>query len=170
MDRIIRGKLYKLFCVGVVFLTVWLQAFLIPGLPAKYFYDSNAILAITNDNYYRFFDNSYMFTGKFFNAINIFGFTTFNEWAILISTIFTIITIMYLSKYKEMKLSKCIFIYATIALANIYIFRISKDIIQLLFWLAIFAIVCSKKIKDKNKVLLTVIVFSVEANCFRKYY
>ena len=141
-------KILKIFLIVFSFLLQWLY---IPTLPAKYFYDSSGILSIANNTYgATYFDNSYLFSGNFFRYINIFNFSTFMEWAYFLTFIFSIITVIYLLKFKNLTIIDFLFIYCTIGLANIYIYRISKDFIQLLVWFLIYIVTIFIK-SDKRK-------------------
>lgn len=165
----IDNKGYILICFFSIIYSFLLQLFLIPRLPAKYFYDSNGILTIINNTITSYFDSSYMFTGNFFKAINIFGLTTFNEWAYLITLVMSIITFIFFIKYRNIKFVDLIFIFATITLANIYVFRVSKDFIQLFFWIMMYLIYKFCK-SDKMSCFLILIIFCIEGIFFRSYY
>ncbi len=141
-------------------------------LPDKYFYDSNAILNLTNNSFleYAVGDGSYIFSAGFFKAINIFGFSTLIEWGIFIAFLADIYIISYFRKnkinnYFELAVASCF-----LFLLNIYIFNISKDILQFLFFIVIFNIIKSRKIPALMRHILVVTMFILESVFFRSYY
>ncbi len=167
LKKIFSERDLKFFIFFTFFLTIIMQVFFIPRLPDKYFYDSNGILTIANGNYNPlYFDSSYLFTGNFFRIINIFGFTTFQQWSYFVSFILSVYIFAFLQKFHKINLAQMIFIYLTIGLANIYLFRISKDFIQLLFWLVMFLFLDRKM----QYWFLVIAVFVVEGLVFRSYY
>lgn len=171
MDKVFSKKNKNTLIIILCALSMFMQFFLIPKLPEKYFYDSNGIISIVNGNYnLAHFDESYVFAGKFFKSINIFHFNTFSQWAITITVLLLIMTIIYLFKFKYITLGDMIFIYMVIGLANIYLFRISKDFIQCFFWILMYIII--KKSKDDNKKLYIglVVLYLFEGIFFRSYY
>ena len=169
MNRLLTQSTYLIFCIGIFFISILTQTFVVPRLPDKYFYDSVGILSITNSNFMSYFDHSYLFTGNFFKSINIFGFTTFNEWAISITLIFSIFTSIFLMKYQKIRLHQALFILITILFNNIYIFRISKDFVQLLFWILIY-LIGKSDLKEWHKNIFIFIIFIFEGINFRSYY
>ena len=174
MNKLIGKKTYIIFCISLFYISILSQIFLIPKLPNKYFYDSSGILSISNNiytsaYYMTYFDRSYLFTGNFFRLINIFNFTEFFEWSLFITIIMGIISSVFLLKYKKIRFHQLIFVLITILFANIYLFRISKDFIQLLFWGLIYLIGTSKISKTKKNVLIFT-VFLIETVNFRSYY
>ncbi|MDO4729778.1 MAG: hypothetical protein Q4A96_01095 [Candidatus Saccharibacteria bacterium] len=139
-------------------------------LSKKYFYDSEHILAVMNGS--RFTDKSYSFTANFFSAINVFGLSNIYQWSIALSSIATIVLFVYLLKTKRVFTKKeYIFIYATIFLLNIYVFNLSKEIIQILIFAICALVINSGRIKDiKIKIALISGIFVFESIYFRVYY
>mgnify|MGYP001778879714 CR=1 FL=1 len=138
-------------------------------LPAKYFYDSSRILDLTN-GMASVTDKSYSFAANFFKKINIFNFNTLNQWSYFIAFISVVLIVEVLSKNKKISYKNLLFVIASVALLNIYVFNISKDYIQFLFFLLIFIILKSNKILNKNKLILCSLLLLFEAYSFRIYY
>lgn len=140
-------------------------------LPEKYFYDSKVILEnsiqITNN-----IDNSYRFTAIIFKTINIFGFNSLIEWTIFLTVVF--MPVIYKSVKKNVSrldLYGFCFVEVSIFLLGIYVLNISKDIIQFIFFVIIYMILATSKIKrDKTRLILCSILFALESLIFRRYY
>ena len=141
-------------------------------LPDKYFYDSEAILRMTNNSFlqYSVGDGSYVFTAEFFRIINIFGFSSLLEWAVFISFFCNILIIRYFKKNKIQLFSELIIACCFLFLLNIYVFNISKDILQFLFFYVIFNVIKSDKLSMSIKHTLVIGMFVLESIFFRSYY
>lgn len=160
--------------VFIMLFIIILETFLIKTiqfkiLPEKYFYDSNRILDLSN-GVASVTDKSYSFAAKFFKTINIFDFKTLNQWSYFIASISMILIVIVLSKNKKISLKNLLFVIASVALLNIYVFNISKDFIQFLFFFLIFIILKSNKLSNKKKLILSSLIFLLEAYGFRIYY
>ncbi len=166
MKKVFKRADQIFFILMILFVSILMQIFFIPRLPNKYFYDSTGILSIVNGTAYGYFDASYVFTGKFFSIINIFNFTTFSQWAYLLTILLSIITIIYLLRFERITVTDMIFIYLTIALANMYLFRISKELIQLLFWIIMYLYIR----KGGRNPYPLLIIYIIEGMVFRVYY
>lgn len=138
-------------------------------LPSKYFYDSNKILTMMLSGI-RFNDKSYDFTANLFNSINIFNFTTLKQWSYFIGIIFSVIMALILLKKEKYLLKEYLFIYASIGLLNIYVFNLSKDIIQFIYFLFIYLILKKEKYSNSKKMFLVILVLLIETFTFRAYY
>lgn len=154
-------------CYLILMETIIIKAVQYKILPGKYFYDSGHILAVMNGSNWT--DIGYTFTANFFNRINIFGFTTIQEWSYLLAAIFSILLVVVLMKYRKFSLVQYIYIFASVGLLNIYVFNLSKDIIQFLFFFAIYLILTTK-IGNVKKLLLCCLILIYEAINFRVYY
>lgn len=157
----------------ILFFSVGIQLFVVPSLPEKYFYDSNKILRTMEYLQYggngNFTDSTFVFIGKIFNTLNIFDFSEFYQWSILILPISSLFNVLFFLKYKKISIYKWIFIYMTLALCNMYIYRISKEIVQVFFWIIIYLIINSK-VSEKMKLVLSMLILLTEGYFFRVYY
>lgn len=138
-------------------------------LPEKYFYDSKKILVLM-DGFYEA-DRIYIVTAQIFNFINILKLDSLVEWSIILGIIFNIVVFcVLLFRNKSYTMSEYIFIYASIALLNIYVFNLSKDIIQFVVFFIIYAVIVNSKIKNFTKIILITTILIIEALTFRIYY
>ena len=138
-------------------------------LPDKYFYDSQKILDIMLWGSEA--DKSYTLTAKIFNAVNVLNFDSLVQWSVLLAIIFNIIVFYtLLTRHKIYTLPQYIFIYASIVLLNIYVFNLSKDIIQFIVFFIICNVIISKKKSNFEKVIIISIILVIEALTYRIYY
>lgn len=164
-------KIKKNFLLLIFFMaieTIFLKTFMYDLLPNKYFLDAGHILGVMNG--IAGTDKSYSYVASIFNMINVFGFTNIQQWGYLIAMIFVPILIKCISKYRNYNQVELIFIFAAFTLLNIYVFGISKDIIQFVYFLFIFIILSNKKLKNVSKIILICLVLLLEAYFFRIYY
>lgn len=151
----------------VIFETIFIKSLQYKVLPTRYFNDGTSILNSMNSLIV--LDRSYQFVAEIFNSINFFHFETLQQWSIFLSIIFTPIVIFFIEKNKKYKFSQIIFLIASVALLNLYVFNLSKDIIQFIYFLVIYLILISKY-KNLTKLILCCIVLLHEALNFRIYY
>lgn len=140
-------------------------------LPPKYFWDSTRMLSMLNDTgVMPAWGDGYQVVVDIFDKFNFFGFTTLNEWAILLATIFGIMLIFMMARLDDMDIIQTIFMMASVGLLNIYVFNISKEIIQYGIFMIMYIIIIQKNIKPTIKVILCFGVFYWESTFFRSYY
>lgn len=145
----------------------FVQLILLPRLPEKYFYDSSYILSI-------FLGQSrgtggWAVTANFFNLLDWFHFTTLSEWSCLLAVIFNIYLFISLMKYPAFKLPDYLFMLCITALLNIYVFRMSKDLIQYLIFILAAGFIRSR-FECKLKVGIIALLLATEGFIFRSYY
>lgn len=158
-----------LFLIMIMIIeTIFLKTFMYDFFPKKYFYDANRILGIMNGMFSE--DKAYSYTAKIFNCVNFLGLKTLKQWGYLISLIFIPIFIKNILKEEKNSLSMLVFILASFTLLNIYVFGLSKDIIQFVYFLILYLILSNKKINNYKKTFLLCSVLLVEALLFRVYY
>lgn len=167
-----RDKKDKLLIISLIIPITILSKFIqMTILPGKYFWDSTRLLSmVTESNTMEAWGGSYEVTADFFRAINIFNFNTLNGWAIFLSTIFTFVIIFMIARANQPDLIQSIYIIAAVALLNIYIFNISKDIIQFAIFFLMYLVIVSKLLNYNLKVFLCFIIFVWESTFFRSYY
>lgn len=168
-NRLIRQKLdKKTFALLLIFpLALFVQTIVLPRLPNKYFYDSYHILAVFMGK--QSDTGSWLFSANFFHAIDLFHFTTLTQWSYLLAFIFNILLFFILMRYQNYKFYDYLFIYCVAGLLNIYVFRMSKEIIQYIFFLSVCYIAHSK-LSYKFKLSLIVLLLIGEGLSFRNYY
>lgn len=105
----------------------------------------------------------------FFKFINIFNLQTYIDFEVLITIIFNaLLLVMFFKCKRDLTLWQFVFIALSILVLNIFDFCLSKDPIQMIFFLIIFYILLSKNIKHKE--FWTIFVISISALIFRKYF
>lgn len=107
----------------------------------------------------------------FFGIINIFNLSTTIEFEIYISIIWNLILIMIIYRSKvSLNTMQMIFLTASIAVLNIWDFCLAKEPVQLLFFLAIYYVIISRKIDIKTKYVLSILVMLISVLYYRVYY
>lgn len=144
-----------------------IQFLLLPRLPEKYFYDSHHILSVFLKQQQD--TGGWIFTANFFHWIDFFHFTELAQWSFFLAFVFNIVLFCMSLHYQFTSAFDYIFFYCTAGLLNIYVFRMSKDIIQFLIFLIAVAIIKSK-LPLLWKTLLTCLLFTWEGFVFRSYY
>ena len=140
-------------------------------LPPKYFYDSSRMLSMsTGSNTMPAWGDAYEIVADLFREINFLNFDTLEDWAFLLAFIFGTALIFMFSRIDEPDELQCIFTICSIGLLNIYIFNISKDIIQYGIFLLIYLVIINKKLNNYIKVGLVTYIFYWESTFFRSYY
>lgn len=140
-------------------------------LPGKYFYDSARMLSMsTGSNTMQAWGGAYDIVADLFREINILNFTTLQEWAYSLAFIFGIILILMLSRIDEPDNLQLFFIICSIGLLNIYIFNISKDIIQYGIFFLMYLVIINKRIPNFIKIIGCFFIFYWESTFFRSYY
>lgn len=166
-QRYIKATFYSLSIIFVIAIVTKIYQNTL--LPMKYFYDSLNILSLMNGNYNA--DKTYVVTAKIFDAINIFGFSSLIQYSITFGIIFNIVIFVELLKRnKTYTTSQYIFIYVSTVLLNIYVFNLSKDIIQFTVFLLVYHGLIKDEKSNKEKLFFIVIVLIIEALTYRMYY
>lgn len=167
MSRLSIKKNNLVLCFILIMETISIKFLQYKVLPQKYFYDSKKILSIMNGS--TLTDKGYSFTANFFKSINFLKFNSIQQWSIAISIVFLLFFILYFSK-KEIITTNFFYIIASYALLNIYVFNLSKDVIQLFFFLIAYFICKKFKCNDFKKIILVAAIFFIESLFFRTYY
>lgn len=161
------NKKYMFFIFISLIMTIIIKVFQESILPYKYFLDSNHILCVMNNKCIA--DSTYTFTANFFNIFNIFNFTTLSQWRYLLTIIFLPMTFFLIGKNKNYDNFDYMFLIASVGLLDIYVFNLSKDIIQFLFFYLIALVLLSKK-SNINKLFFISSILLIESLYFRVYY
>ena len=166
MKKISKKFLYVLLIIIIE--TVVIKAFMYDVLPKKYFYDSNHILNVMRG--IGSADKVYKHTANIFNKINFLKLKNIKQWGYAVSAAFTTILIIIFYKRRRMSKQESIFVFSCIALLNIYVFGLTKDVIQFFYFLLLYIIINNKKLGTYSKLILSCIVLLYEAINFRVYY
>lgn len=138
-------------------------------LPDKYYFDSWRMLSMMNDGNIQAWAG-YQNTVDFYDKINVFHLTTLPQWSIVMGIVMTPIMMFIVARTKQMEFKECIFTLMATGVLNIYVFSITKETIQMLFFLGIYLII-SLPIKNVLfKILMCAGVYYLESTSFRSYY
>lgn len=163
-----RNKNAALILTFVVMLVAKLLTMM---LPAKYFYDNNRILGMANGNIAtKAWGGSYVVAANFFKAINVFGFTTMSQWSWFLGMLLSVLVFLMVLRLPEPDMVQTIFLLACIGLLNIYVFNIGKDVIQFLFFMAVYLVLLLPIQSSVMKIVLAAVILYFESKVFRSYY
>lgn len=144
-----------------------IQLFILPG---KYFFDSWRMVSMLTEQDFMVAWSGYETTVDFYRAINIFDFTSIEQWSITLGLVMTPMMMVVISRTKEMEIRETVFVLMAAGLLNIYVFGITKEMIQILFFFAIYIII-SLPIKNTFiKLLGCAAIFYWESTFYRGYY
>lgn len=138
-------------------------------LPAKYFYDSNAILRMMSGNLEFELQSAYTLTAIFSRSINILRLNSLLQWSVFYAVILNLVIIIILNQIKVENSIEYVWVLASVGLVNIYVFNLSKDVFQFILFLLGYAVILSNVTKTK-KVLLSISMFLIWGVIFRKYF
>ena len=163
-----RNKNATLILVFVVMLAAKLLTML---LPAKYFYDNNRILGMANEAVgVHAWAGTYIVAANFFKNINVFSFTTMSQWSWFLGLSLTLVVFFMVLRLPEPDMVQTIFLLSCIGLLNIYVFNIGKDVIQFLFFMAVYLVLLIPIENSFMKIVLAAVVLYFESKVFRSYY
>lgn len=139
-------------------------------LPDKYFFDSwRMVSMLVGDGKMQAWD-AYETTVNFYRSINFLNLTTINQWSIVLGIIMTIMLMFIISRTYRMTIMQCLFVLMATGLLNIYVFNITKETVQLLFFVLIYIIICLPINNQYVKMILCALVFYWESTFYRTYY
>lgn len=157
--------------VALIPLTILSKILQFTFLPPKYFYDSSRMLSMsTGSNSMQAWGDAYEIVADVFRKINLLNFNSLEDWAFFLAFIFGIALIFMFSRIDEPDELQCIFTLCSIGLLNVYIFNISKDIIQYGIFFLIYLVIINKRLNKPIKLALITYIFYWESTFFRSYY
>ncbi len=110
-------------------------------------------------------------TIKFFDLLNIFNLSTYIQFEIYISIIWNLILFLIIFKLnKKLDIIQALFVVLSIVILNIFDFCLAKEPVQMLYFIAIYLIICSKRLSIIFKSIFTLLIFLLIAIILRKYY
>lgn len=163
------------FANKLIILTLYPLSFLViifryNFLPDKYFYDSNKILALMRTvDTISMSGDSYNNTALLFKSINFLKLTSLLQWSIVISLIVNIFLAIYFLRVRIEKNSDLIISYCFLGLLNLYVFNLSKEIIQFIFFSVMYCVIAGK-FSNNKKCIVVFSMFVLESVFFRSYY
>ena len=106
-----------------------------------------------------------------FRAINFFKINNYESWELYISVIWNIILFgLLLGVKKILNLKQFVFIGLSIIVLNIFDFTLAKEPIQMLYFIAIYYVLCLNNKSVKFKYILAIGIIAFSAISFRIYY
>lgn len=101
----------------------------------------------------------------------VFGIDSYVEYEAVISIIFNVIMFILIIQIKrKVSFSELLFLFASIALLNIFSFCLAKEPVQFLFFLAMYAALCVFQRSSKACLASALIIVVLSALYFREYY
>ena len=146
--------------VMLIPLTIFCKIFQFNVLPSKYFYDSSRMLSMaTGNNTMEAWGDAYEIVSELFKKINILGYTSLQDWAYTLAFIFIFIMFFMIIRIESLDNLQLFFVFSSVGLLNIYIFNISKDVIQYGIFFLMYLVIINKKIPKILKVLVCFYIF-----------
>lgn len=171
---IIFGIFLILIAVGKIIRYTIMKTVLVDSGIGHYFI--NSMLYSTQK--FSFFDSDSMNGGDaggnaivIFRLINFFKINTYEGWEIYISIIWNLILFgILLGLRKKLDWKQFVFIALSIIVLNIFDFTLAKEPIQMLYFIAIYYVLCLNKKSTKLKYIATLGIIVFSAITFRVYY
>lgn len=136
----------------------------------KFFFDSINLLSMIRLG--GLFDGSFGVAARFFSFLNFFDIETLFGWSVYTSVIFFGINLWLICDIKYIEFRRFIFILLSIFLWYLFVAGITKEILQGLFYFAIYLICIKNDFFKRNtyRVVLGTIILLTSAIFFRGYY
>ncbi|KAB8289137.1 hypothetical protein DSM100688_0217 [Bifidobacterium ramosum] len=166
------ARMRNLLIVGVPLAMVAAKLMVAFVLPAKYFYDNNRILAMATgqSSVLIAWEGSYRVAANLFASVNLLGLDTMLGWSVCMGLTFTVVTMWLMLRADAPDTAQLLFLMATAGLLNIYVLTIGKDLIQFVFFLAVYAVLTFPADHPTAKIALAAAVLYGESVFFRAYY
>lgn len=141
----------------------------------KYFIDSNGLMSIERNlnitGMLPVDEGSFQSAAIFFYYINFFDLNSLMEWTIYISILFFLINFYLVKDIKLIELKKFLLLITGLLLWYLFSAGITKEIIQSLFFIIVYMVICSDKIKYTwIKFLIGIIIIYFSSILFREYF
>lgn len=161
----------KVIAIAIVPLFV-ISQFIRSALPDKYFYDSTSILNMVNGDTEEYLqvDSTYRATADFYRVINVLGLNTLQQWSIALSIIGCLMLFPIVLRLPDLSLLDTLLCLTSIALLNIYVFSISKDMIQFTVFYCIVLMFNMSNLQPVLAVSSAFFLLVAEALFYRSYY
>lgn len=167
-----RSHLYRLIVLSCIIpLSIFLKWVQYTFLPAKYFYDSAYILTLMRFPGLRFIEgSSYNNTALLFQTLNVFGISSLLGWSILITAIADLFLFSFFFKLDISDMQGMAASFCVLGVLNIYVFNLSKEIIQLCVFAAIWCVSQRRRLSYRWSVCLCMVLLYAESVFYRFYY
>mgnify|MGYP003096877170 CR=1 FL=1 len=141
----------------------------------KYFIDSNGLMSIERNlnitGMLPVDEGSFQSAAIFFYYINFFDLNSLMEWTIYISILFFLINFYLVKDIKLIELKNFLLLITGLLLWYLFGAGITKEIIQSLFFIIVYMVICSDKIKYTwIKFLIGIIIIYFSSILFREYF
>ena len=157
--------------IMLTFIVMMIAKIITLMLPKKYFFDNNRILGMANgDDSVKAWGGSYEVAANFFKTVNVFNFVKMTDWSWFLGLLMTGIILLVITRIDEPDLPQLVFLLACVGLLNIYVFNIGKDVIQFLFFFAVYLVIISPIGNTTVKLLISSLILYFESTVFRAYY
>ncbi len=113
--------------------------------------------------------DTYTLTAIFSRAINLLMLDTLLQWSIFYAVIFNILILLIANRHRPRYVVDYIWFFMTIALLNIYIFNLGKDVFQFFIFILMYFIL-SSNLSSPCKAFLSFAILGVWGMVFRIYY
>ena len=141
-------------------------------LPEHFFYDSDRInnMVLNPDWEYGWYTGTYKVATDFFRKINIFDYTTLTQWSIMLGVLMTVIAMVMIYRSKGAVLNQVIFTLMCVGVLNIYVFNISKDVLQFGIFFIIYAVISLQSVPVALRAVAAAVLLYWESSVYRSYY
>ena len=157
--------------IMLTFIVMMIAKIITLMLPKKYFFDNNRILGMANgDDSVKAWGGSYEVAANFFKTVNVFNFVKMTDWSWFLGLMKTGSILLVITRIDEPDLPQLVFLLACVGLLNIYVFNIGKDVIQFLFFFAVYLVIISPIGNTTVKLLISSLILYFESTVFRAYY
>lgn len=157
--------------IMLTFIVMMIAKIITLMLPKKYFFDNNRILGMANgDDSVKAWGGSYEVAANFFKTVNVFNFVKMTDWSWFLGLLMTGIILLVITRIDEPDLPQLVFLLACVGLLNIYVLNIGKDVIQFLFFFAVYLVIISPIGNTTVKLLISSLILYFESTVFRAYY
>lgn len=141
----------------------------------KYFVDSNGLMSIERNlnitGMLPIDEGSFQSAAIFFHYINFFDLNSLIEWTIYISILFFFINFYLVKDIRLIELKNFLLLITGLLLWYLFSAGITKEVIQSLFFLIVYMVICSDKIKYTwIKCLIGIIIIYFSSILFREYF
>ena len=137
-------------------------------LPMKYFFDSYRMIGMLARGETGW--TGYQTCVDIHKSFNILNLNTIEEFSVWYGIIMTIIVLIIVSRVKEMDTKQSLYTLMAVGVLNIYVFILNKEMIQIMYFLAIYIIIVLPIKNNVIKILGCAGVFYWESLSFRSYY
>ncbi len=140
-------------------------------LPDKYFFDSWRMVDMLN-NGERAGSRwaGYQTAVDIHKSWNVLNLTSFEQFSIFYGIVMTLIILFIVSRTKEMDRMQVLYTLMAVGILNIYVFVINKEMIQIIYFLAIYLVISLPFKNNLIKILGSAGIFYLESLQFRSYY